>query len=136
MSSLTHIVSILFFFLISVESLISKLWLHLSYTSCVVTDEMQLADELPMIYTVCIMGFAAFSYRRSVKEQVLVAACMISIAVFITVCYKPPFFQVHERQLTERPGLLSPCQEPRLPSGRLRSPDSSYDTQGLLRHGT
>jgi Alkaline phytoceramidase (aPHC). len=72
--------------------LISTLWSQLSYTSRVVTDEMQLADELPMIYTVCIMGFAAFSYRRSVKEQLLVAACMTSIAVFITVRYKSPFF--------------------------------------------
>ncbi|KAK3298913.1 ceramidase [Chaetomium fimeti] len=60
--------------------------------------EMQLADELPMIYTVCIMGFATFSYRRPAKVQALIAAGMIGLAVFITVYYlvakDPVFHQV------------------------------------------
>jgi dihydroceramidase len=47
---------------------------------------MQLADELPMIYTVCIMAFATFSYRRSVKAQALIATGLVGLAVFITVC--------------------------------------------------
>jgi dihydroceramidase len=47
---------------------------------------MQLADELPMIYTVCIMGFATFSYRRAAKVQALIAAGLVGLAVFITVC--------------------------------------------------
>lgn len=47
---------------------------------------MQLADELPMIYTVCIMAYATFSYKRPLKVQLLVAAGMIGLAVFITVC--------------------------------------------------
>ncbi len=33
-----------------------------------------------MIYTVCIMGFATFSYKRSAAAQVLVAAVMTAIA--------------------------------------------------------
>lgn len=60
----------------------------LSYA--LVTDEMQLADELPMIYTVCIMAFATFSYRRSLRVQILVAAALVSLAVFITVCASRP----------------------------------------------
>jgi dihydroceramidase len=47
---------------------------------------MQLADELPMIYTVCIMAFATFSYRRPAKVQALIAAALVGLAVFITVC--------------------------------------------------
>lgn len=50
-----------------------------------VADEMQLADELPMIYTVCIMAFATFSYRKPMKLQLLVAAGLVALAVFITV---------------------------------------------------
>jgi hypothetical protein len=46
---------------------------------------MQLADELPMIYTVCIMAFATFSYRKPVKVQLLVAVALVGLAVFITV---------------------------------------------------
>ena len=48
-------------------------------------DSMQLADELPMIYTVCIMGYATFSYRKSGPVQVLVALIMVAIAGGITV---------------------------------------------------
>jgi hypothetical protein len=48
-------------------------------------DEMQLADELPMIYTVCIMGFATFSYRRTLKVQILIGLALFALAVFITV---------------------------------------------------
>ncbi|SPQ19336.1 c804d4db-4c73-4ac4-840f-b0914149d89c [Thermothielavioides terrestris] len=66
--------------------------------------EMQLADELPMIYTVCIMAFATFSYRKSVAVQVLVAAAMAGVAVFITVYYlyakDPVFHQVAYGLLT------------------------------------
>jgi dihydroceramidase len=50
---------------------------------------MQLADELPMIYTVCIMAFATFSYRRPAKVQALIAAALVGLAVFITVCTPP-----------------------------------------------
>jgi dihydroceramidase len=47
---------------------------------------MQLADELPMIYTVCIMAFATFSYKRPAKVQVLIALGLIALSAFITVC--------------------------------------------------
>jgi dihydroceramidase len=56
---------------------------------------MQLADELPMIYTVCIMAFATFSYRRPAQVQALVGAAMAGLAIFITVYYlyaKDPVF--------------------------------------------
>lgn len=65
---------------------------------------MQLADELPMIYTVCIMAFATFSYKKSVGVQVLIAAAMVGLAVFITVYYlyakDPVFHQVAYGTLT------------------------------------
>jgi hypothetical protein len=48
-------------------------------------DSMQLADELPMIYTVCIMCFATFSYRKSPVFTVLVGAVIFGLAWFITV---------------------------------------------------
>ncbi|KAH6630639.1 ceramidase [Chaetomium sp. MPI-SDFR-AT-0129] len=68
--------------------------------------EMQLADELPMIYTVCIMAFATFSYKRPAKVQALVAAGLVGLAVFITVYYlyakDPVFHQVAY-------GLLTAC---------------------------
>ncbi|KAL2118942.1 hypothetical protein VTJ04DRAFT_5901 [Mycothermus thermophilus] len=66
--------------------------------------EMQLADELPMIYTVCIMGFATFSYRRTLKVQILIGLALFALAVFITVYYlyaqNPVFHQVAYGLLT------------------------------------
>lgn len=47
---------------------------------------MQLADELPMIYTVFIMCYATFSYKRSPRTQILIALVMIGLGIFITVC--------------------------------------------------
>lgn len=38
-----------------------------------------------MIYTVCIMGFATFSYRRTLKVQILIGLALFALAVFITV---------------------------------------------------
>lgn len=46
---------------------------------------MQLADELPMIYTVCILAYATFAYKRPVKVQVLIGAALVGLASFITV---------------------------------------------------
>jgi dihydroceramidase len=60
--------------------------------------EMQLADELPMIYTVCIMGVATFSYNRSRLFSAGVAALFIFIGWAITAYYlnskDPVFHQV------------------------------------------
>lgn len=50
---------------------------------------MQLADELPMIYTVCIMSFAAFGYGISPKAKALLAVGLTGLACFITVCQPP-----------------------------------------------
>ncbi|KAK4188002.1 ceramidase-domain-containing protein [Podospora australis] len=66
--------------------------------------EMQLADELPMIYTVCTMAFATFSYRRSTPVKVLIGAALFGLALFITVYYlyakDPVFHQVAYGLLT------------------------------------
>ncbi|KAK3335595.1 ceramidase [Cercophora scortea] len=60
--------------------------------------EMQLADELPMIYTVCILSYAAFSFNQSPKVQVMVGTIMVGLATFITLYYlygkDPVFHQV------------------------------------------
>ncbi|KAK0628525.1 ceramidase-domain-containing protein [Bombardia bombarda] len=56
---------------------------------------MQLADELPMIYTVCIMAYATFSYERSAKVRFLVGVAIVGLASFITIYYlhaKDPVF--------------------------------------------
>lgn len=57
--------------------------------------EMQLADELPMIYTTCIMGYANFSYRQSGAVRLGVAAFFGALAYGITAYYlhvKDPSF--------------------------------------------
>ncbi|KAK3330867.1 ceramidase [Apodospora peruviana] len=57
--------------------------------------EMQLADELPMIYTVCVMCFAAYSFQRSLKAQIVIGIGLLATAVWITVYYlnaKNPVF--------------------------------------------
>lgn len=38
-----------------------------------------------MIYTVFIMCYATFSYKRSPRTQILLALLMIGLGVFITV---------------------------------------------------
>jgi len=48
---------------------------------------MQLADELPMIYTTCIMAYAALTYSKSPRFSFAVAAGLIGLAWWITVCY-------------------------------------------------
>lgn len=56
---------------------------------------MQLLDELSMIYTTCVMFYATFSHRRSVKGSTLVFFIAVFIAVFITGYYyyiKDPLF--------------------------------------------
>ncbi|KAK4457414.1 alkaline ceramidase 3 [Cladorrhinum samala] len=66
--------------------------------------EMQLADELPMIYTVCIMAYATFSYRRPLRIQILIAVGLVGLASFITIYYlyakDPVFHQVAYGLLT------------------------------------
>jgi dihydroceramidase len=65
---------------------------------------MQLADELPMIYTVCIMSYIAFSYGKSPKVKASIAVALVGIACFITVYYlyakDPVFHQVAYGLLT------------------------------------
>lgn len=73
---------------------------QLSYTA--IADEMQLADELPMIYTVCIMGFATFAYKRPARVRILIAAALIGLAVFITVRSKLLLVTVREQGLMRR----------------------------------
>lgn len=65
---------------------------------------MQLADELPMIYTTCIMAYATFSYKRSPSIQGLVGLGLTSLATWITYYYltsmDPVFHQVAYGLLT------------------------------------
>ncbi len=70
-------------------------------------DSMQLADELPMIYTVCIMGFATFSYKKSAPVKVLVGLIMAAIAGGITVRNPPspppaPFLSQEHRGVSSQ----------------------------------
>ncbi|KAK3394006.1 ceramidase [Podospora didyma] len=56
---------------------------------------MQLADELPMIYTVSIMCFATFGYGRSPTARFLLGAVLVGVAAFVTIYYlyaKDPVF--------------------------------------------
>lgn len=46
---------------------------------------MQLADELPMIYATCIIGYATFSFGKSRTLRVVVGLALFSLALFITV---------------------------------------------------
>lgn len=46
---------------------------------------MQLADELPMIYTSCTMSYIAFSHGKSLVVKGLVAVGLTAMACFITV---------------------------------------------------
>ena len=46
---------------------------------------MQLADELPMIYTTCIIGYTTYAYGKSRLGALLVAAFFGGLAWGITV---------------------------------------------------
>jgi dihydroceramidase len=48
---------------------------------------MQLVDELSMIYTTCLMCFATFSYNKSQQYRTVLAICLVSLSVFITLYY-------------------------------------------------
>lgn len=65
---------------------------------------MQLADELPMIYTTCIMAFATFSYGKSTATKSLIGLSLIGLAAWITAYYllsqDPVFHQVAYATLT------------------------------------
>lgn len=67
-------------------------------------DEMQLADELPMIYTICIMAYVAFGTNKSPAVKGLLAVFLLGLATFITVYYlyakDPVFHQVAYGLLT------------------------------------
>ncbi|TPX17418.1 uncharacterized protein E0L32_003061 [Thyridium curvatum] len=56
---------------------------------------MQLADELPMIYSTCIMGFTTFSHGKSRKVATFIGLGFFSFAVAVTAIYwitKDPSF--------------------------------------------
>lgn len=48
---------------------------------------MQLVDELSMIYTTCLMCFATFSYGKSLRYSTILATCLVSLALFVTLYY-------------------------------------------------
>ena len=51
---------------------------------------MQLADELPMIYTACIMAYATLTYSKSPRFSLVAAAGTIAVAWSITVSFSEP----------------------------------------------
>lgn len=65
---------------------------------------MQLADELPMIYTTCIMAYATFAYGRPKTTRTLIAVGLIALALWISIYYhmsqNPVFHQVAYAILT------------------------------------
>ena len=60
-----------------------------------VTDQMQLADELPMIYTTCIIGYTSFAYGKSRAGSLGVAATFFGIAFAITVSDPRVLYRYH-----------------------------------------
>jgi dihydroceramidase len=48
-------------------------------------DPMQLFDELSMIYTICIMCYATFSFSQHRIFRQILGTGLIGLAVFITV---------------------------------------------------
>jgi dihydroceramidase len=46
---------------------------------------MQLVDELGMIYTTCLMMYAAFSFQRPASTARWLALGLLGLAAFITV---------------------------------------------------
>lgn len=65
---------------------------------------MQLADELPMIYTTCIMAFATYSYSKSKSTRIMIGLGLVGLATWITAYYllsqDPVFHQVAYAILT------------------------------------
>ncbi|KAB5563527.1 ceramidase [Coniochaeta sp. 2T2.1] len=60
--------------------------------------QMQLADELPMIYTTCIIGYTTFAYGKGRLGSIAVAGVFVGLAWAITAYYlkskDPVFHQV------------------------------------------
>jgi len=42
-----------------------------------------------MIYTVCILSYAAFSVNKPAKVRIAIALALTAMALFITVCIHP-----------------------------------------------
>lgn len=65
---------------------------------------MQLADELPMIYTTCIMAYATFAYSNPKSTRIFIGLGLVGLAAWITIYYhksqNPVFHQVAYAILT------------------------------------
>jgi dihydroceramidase len=48
---------------------------------------MQLFDELSMIYTICLMVYACFSYSRGRTFRIILAISLVALSLFITLYY-------------------------------------------------
>ncbi|PSR91935.1 ceramidase [Coniella lustricola] len=89
---------------------------------------MQLADELPMIYTTCVVAYATFSYGQPRATRLLVALGLVALASWITIYYlssqNPVFHQaayaalmlalvfraMYDMEATLRPALRERCK--------------------------
>jgi dihydroceramidase len=48
---------------------------------------MQLVDELSMIYTMCLMAYACFSYSKGRAFRIILAMSLVALSLFITLYY-------------------------------------------------
>jgi hypothetical protein len=96
-------------------------------------DSMQLSDELPMIYTTCVMGYASLSYARSSRFAAWTAVAMVSLAAIITVS-KMWFFKYCFPLISGAGGVLYHPHS-RVPSNSLRNAHGGHRLQRLLPYG-
>lgn len=111
--------------------------LTLLQTANCLTDSMQLADELPMIYTTCVMAFATFSYSRTRRFSIVVGFALAGLALFITVSHtwtQTPLFQLQDgtNMTTD---LLSSQSRPIVPPTLLCLHDTCNRYQRHVYHG-
>jgi hypothetical protein len=95
---------------------------------------MQLADELPMIYTTCIIGYTTFAYDRSRLGALGVAAFFGGLAWAITVSHGSTL-STSSSVLTKSAGLLPGIERPRVSPSGIRNHDPDPRPQRLPCHG-
>jgi len=54
-----------------------------------------------MIYTVCIMSYAAFSHGKSGAQRIGVGAALLGVACFITVCTLSRLYLIASNGITD-----------------------------------
>lgn len=122
---------------------------------------MQLVDELSMIYTTCLMCYVTFSFGKTSTYRSILASSLIGLSLFITLYYHVSVLEISEENeflgctLRSLLGALSSLcgvydwgsvkvhtdtvpivpTRPRLPSNRLRHPNSRGILPSCIRYG-